>query len=188
MCRERELSDVTFQPFFAAAAELGATVFIHPVDQALAPRWSKLGAEFGLGMPTDTAAAAIGLILANVFRLAPGLKLLLAHAGGTLPMALPRIAYGQQVVGGAGADADLATSVARQLWCDSLSYDVDCLRLAAARFTEDHVVLGTDYPFAAREKPPGATLRALGADAVSVRRNTLDLLAGTHEPAVSAAC
>ena len=57
------------------------------------------------------------------------------------------------------------TTRARSLWCDSLTYDVDSLLLAAARFGADHVVLGTDYPFDAREVPAGAVLAGLAGRA-----------------------
>ena len=70
---------------------------------------------------------------------------------------------------GVTGPATLATARARRLWCDSLSYDAPALRLAAGRFGPGRVVLGTDYPFDAREQPGAA----------SVRANTLALLAGT---------
>jgi len=92
---ELELADPRFVPFFRAAADLGAVVFVHPVDQTLDPRLARLGVGFGLGMPAETAIAAAGLLL------------------------------------------------------------------AAERFGAGHVVLGTDYPFDAREQPAGAVLTAL---------------------------
>jgi aminocarboxymuconate-semialdehyde decarboxylase len=171
-----ELADPRFVPFFAAAAELGAVIFVHPVDQSLEPRWSRLGVEFGLGMPSETGAAAAGLLMSDLFDQVPELTLCLAHAGGTLPSSLPRIALGQALVHGERDKSRLASARARLLWCDSLSYDVDSLQLAALRFTPDHVVLGTDYPFTAREVPPGAVLAgAAGLERVH-RRNALDLL------------
>ena len=50
---------------------------------------------------------------------------------------------------------------AGRLWCDSLTYDVTSLRLVVDRVGGDHVVVGTDYPFAAREVPAGAVLDGL---------------------------
>src|ERR1700761_4142827 len=54
--------------------------------------------------------------------------------------------------GGTGP-ATLATARARRL-----CYDAPALRLAAGRFGPGRVVLGTDYPFDAREQPAGAVL------------------------------
>ena len=53
------------------------------------------------------------------------------------------------------------TNRASRLWVDSLTYDPLALDHAIARFGAEHVVLGTDYPFAAREEPPGAVLTDL---------------------------
>ena len=156
---ERELTDPAFVPFFRAAADLGAVGFLHPVDRTLDPRLAGLGIAFGMGMPTETAVAAAGLLVGDAFEELRGLRLCLAHGGGTLPAALPRLATGQRLAGVTDPSL-LATTRARELWCDSLTYDVDGLRLAIERFTPGHVVLGTDYPFAAREAPAGAVLDA----------------------------
>jgi aminocarboxymuconate-semialdehyde decarboxylase len=178
---ERELADPAFAPFFQAAAELDAVVFLHPVDQVTDPRLAALGLGFGLGMTTQTATAAAGLLMSDLIERLPRLRLCLAHAGGTLPAALPRLAVGQRL-GGATDPAGLATARARALWCDSLSYDEHSLVLAAQRFGAAHVVLGTDYPFAARESPAGDVLtraaELLPGAAGIARANPLTLLAG----------
>jgi aminocarboxymuconate-semialdehyde decarboxylase len=57
---ELELTDPRLEPFFRAAAELGALVFVHPVDQTLDPRLARMGIGFGLGMPAETAVAGAG--------------------------------------------------------------------------------------------------------------------------------
>lgn len=155
---DRELADPEFLPFFQAAGELGATVFIHPVDRTLDARLATLRITFGMGMPTETAIAAAGLLVAGVLSAAPNVRICLAHAGGALPAVLPRVAFGQRIVEGVTADESLATVQARKLWSDSLTYDIDSLRLALTRFGADHVVLGTDYPFTAMETPAGAVL------------------------------
>jgi aminocarboxymuconate-semialdehyde decarboxylase len=187
---ESELSDPRFVPFFRAAADLGAVVFVHPVDRTLDPRLARLGIGFGLGMPAETAIAAAGLLVGGLLDDLPGLRLCLAHGGGTLPSALPRLAKGQQLAGGVTSAGELATARARRLWCDSLTYDVAGLLLAVQRFGAGHVVLGTDYPFDARERPAGAVLAAAaqqGADAERAlagagRENALALLARTAAP------
>jgi aminocarboxymuconate-semialdehyde decarboxylase len=184
---ELELSDPRFVPFFRAAADLGAVVFLHPVDRTLDPRLARLRIAFGLGMPAETATAAAGLLVSSLLEEVPGLRLCLAHGGGTLPSALPRLAMGQQLAGGVTSPDELATARARRLWCDSLTYDVAGLLLAADRFGAGHVVLGTDYPFDARERPAGAVLAAAAQHdagtaellAGVARENALTLLAGS---------
>lgn len=158
---DRELTDPAFTPFFEAAAALGAVVFIHPVDQTLDPRLARLGIGFGMGMPSETATAAAALLVHGTLDSSPGAKILLAHAGGALPSVLPRLAKGQLIADTGTPAEKLATTRARRLWCDTLAYDIPGLELAATRFGADHVVLGTDYPFAAREEPAGAVLADL---------------------------
>jgi aminocarboxymuconate-semialdehyde decarboxylase len=166
-------------------------LFVHPVDRTLDPRLARLKIGFGMGMPTETATAAAGLLVSGLLDQAPGLTLVLAHAGGTLPAALPRLATGQRVVAGVTEPAQLATSRARALWCDSLTYDVDSLLLAAARFGTDHIVLGTDYPFDAREIPAGAVLAGLASRADDgvldgIRRaNALALMSRLSRPSAA---
>jgi aminocarboxymuconate-semialdehyde decarboxylase len=169
-----ELHAAVLGPFFDAADELGAVVFVHPVDETLDPRLARAGLAFGAGMPTETAVAAAGLLTAGTLARRPNVRVCLAHGGGALPAILPRVTHGQSLSpAGAPGPADTATARARALWCDSLTYDRASLALAEERFGPDHVVLGTDYPFAAREQPAGAVLapptpaarrRAVGRD------------------------
>ena len=46
----------------------------------------------------------------------------------------------------------------RSFWADTLTYDVDNLILLKARLGAEKLVVGTDYPFDAREIPAGAVL------------------------------
>jgi aminocarboxymuconate-semialdehyde decarboxylase len=169
-----ELNDPVLDPFFDAAADRGAFVLVHPVDLTLDPRLAKLGIGFGLGMPVETATAAAGLLTGRPRR--PGMRLCLAHGGGALPQILPRLDRGMVL---AGRGDEPAPSVrARELWCDSLTYESASLDLSVTRFGAGHVLLGTDYPFTARESPPGAVLDGVDASlAAAIRRdNALPLL------------
>lgn len=171
---EVELADPALDPFFDAAADLGAFVLVHPVDTTLDPRLAAMGVGFGLGMPAETAVAAAGLLTGRPRR--PGVRLCLAHGGGALPAILPRLDRGMTLAG--RADEPAPSERARELWCDSLTYDADSLALAVTRFGAGHVLLGTDYPFAARESPPGAVLDTVRPDlrAAIGRTNALALL------------
>lgn len=155
-----ELADPMFRPFFDAASELSAVIFIHPVDRDLDARVTRLGLGFGIGMPTETATAAAALLATGVAQAASGARILLAHGAGALPALLPRLDRGRSLTP-ARHPGEPFSRAARQFWCDSLTYDAASLQLVMHRFGADHVVLGTDYPFAAREQPPGAVLADL---------------------------
>jgi aminocarboxymuconate-semialdehyde decarboxylase len=158
---DRELGDPSLDPFFDAAAELGAMVFVHPADTTLDPRIAALEVAFGAGMPTETGIAAAGLLASGaLLRRRPGARLCLAHGGGTLPWLLPRLDRGELIKDPGTPPERLPGTLARALYSDSLTYDAESLLLAVHRFGAGHVMLGTDYPFAARETPAGAVLRA----------------------------
>ena len=159
---DRELGDPSLDPFFDAAAELGAMVLVHPADTTLDPQMAALGVAFGAGMPTETGIAAAGLLASGaLLRRRPGARLCLAHGGGTLPWLLPRLDRGELIKDPDTPPERLPSTLARALYSDSLTYDAESLLLAVHRFGAGHVLLGTDYPFAARETPAGAVLRAV---------------------------
>ncbi|MFZ2178043.1 MAG: amidohydrolase family protein [Rhodococcus sp. (in: high G+C Gram-positive bacteria)] len=170
----RELADPAFDDFFAAAAERSALVLVHPVDTTLDPRTSALGLAFGLGMPMETTTAAAALLTGRPRT--PGVRMCLAHGGGALPAVLPRLDRGAVL---AGADGPAPSVRARDLWCDSLTYDAAALGLAIDRFGAEHVLLGSDYPFAARETPPGAVLETFSDELTAAIRhgNAAELIA-----------
>ncbi|MEI2778297.1 MAG: amidohydrolase family protein [Tetrasphaera sp.] len=152
------LSDETLTPFWEAAHRHAATVFIHPLDHCVDPRIVSSGAGFGLGMPTETARAAADLLLAGTLDRYPDARVLLAHGGGSLPAVLPRLAFGQTILSPREPGVASVLDTARRLWSDSLTYDAESLMLCASRFGPEHLVVGTDYPFSAREQPAGAVL------------------------------
>ncbi|ODU04191.1 MAG: aminocarboxymuconate-semialdehyde decarboxylase [Pseudonocardia sp. SCN 72-86] len=171
---DTELADPVLDPFFDEAAALGAFVLVHPVDQTLDPRAIGLGLAFGLGMPSETAIAGAGLVSRPLRR--PGVTLCLAHGGGALPQILPRLDRGASLD---HPGEPLPTERARELWCDSLTYDADSLALSVRRFGADHVMCGTDYPFVVRESPAGAVLDDVDPDLAAAigRANALAALA-----------
>lgn len=182
-----ELADERLDPFFAAAAGLGALVLVHPDQIQAGPRLAPLELSFGVGMPVETATAAAGLLYGGAFDRWPNLRLCLAHGGGALPSVLPRVDRGwHQARGGPAAGRRRAHrppgAYASSLYSDSLTYDPLSLFLAVRRFGPDHVLLGTDYPFAAREDPPGAVLSL--ADPALLPADVLDRIAGGNARAL----
>lgn len=81
---EMELGAQELAPFWSAAAELGAVVFIHPFGTTLGKRLSAYYLSNIIGQPLETTIALSHLIFGGVLDRHPGLKIVAAHGGSTL--------------------------------------------------------------------------------------------------------
>jgi predicted TIM-barrel fold metal-dependent hydrolase len=143
----RELADRAFDPFWAAAADLGAVVFIHPWGCSLG---SRLAANFlgnTFGQPTETALGLSHLIFGGTLDRHPRLKLLAAHGGGFLPTYIGRSDHAWENRPDARGCLHRPSEYLRKIWYDALVYAPGALRHLVEVVGADKVVLGTDYPF-----------------------------------------
>jgi aminocarboxymuconate-semialdehyde decarboxylase len=148
-----ELADPSLDRFFAVAHELDALVLVHPSDQDLAARVTGLGLGFGAGMPIETALAAAALIARGALSRRPEVRICLAHGGGALPAIIGRLDKGAMIAGMPADSPNLPSRLAAQFWCDSMTYSRRTLDAAVEVFGRDHIVFGSDYPFAAMPEP-----------------------------------
>jgi aminocarboxymuconate-semialdehyde decarboxylase len=159
-----ELADPSLDRFFAVAAEFGALVLVHPSDQDLERRMTQAGIGFGAGLPIETGMAAALLITSGALRRRPELRICLAHGGGALPALIGRLDKGAVIAEMPNTSPELPSRQAAHLWCDSLTYHRHALLSAIDVFGADHVVLGSDYPFAAMPDPIDDVVADLPAD------------------------
>ena len=157
------LSDPALFDVFAAAAELGAAVFVHPWDMMGESRMRKYWLPWLVGMPAEVSLAICSVILGGVLERLPRLRIAFAHGGGAFPGTLGRIEHGFE------CRPDLVAvdnpvpprAYLGRFWVDSLVHDADMLRLIVKLFGEDRVMLGSDYPFPLGESEPGALIRSV---------------------------
>jgi len=159
-----ELADPSLDRFFAVVHELGAMVLVHPSDQDLSARVTGLGLGFGAGMPIETTLAAAALIAEGAHSRRPEVRICLAHGGGALPAVIGRLDKGAIIDGMRADSPNLPSRLARQFWCDSLTYNRAALDAAVEVFGRDHVLLGSDYPFPAMPEPIDDIVGDLAAD------------------------
>jgi aminocarboxymuconate-semialdehyde decarboxylase len=115
-------------------------------------------------MPIETAVAAAALITSGALSRRPAVRICLAHGGGALPALIGRLNKGAIIAGTPADSPNLPSRLARQLWCDSLTYQCSALLAAIGVFGADHVVLGSDYPFPAMPDHIDDIVRELPAD------------------------
>ncbi|RKH25086.1 amidohydrolase [Corallococcus sp. CA041A] len=182
------LSDPALFPFFQAASDLGAAVFVHPWDMMGEAKMAKYWLPWLVGMPAEVSLAICSLIFGGVMERLPKLRLAFAHGGGAFPGTLGRIQHGFEVRPDLVAvDNKVAPrDYLGRFWVDSLVHDAETLRGIVKLFGADKVALGSDYPFPLGEERPGTLIESLTDLAPSVRerllsRNALDWLGRSHE-------
>ncbi len=93
----KNLDDPSFEPVWAAAAELDAFMVIHPGNVAGADRLRSYYLGNLIGNPLDTTIAAACLIFGGVLERYPTLNFVMVHGGGFIPYQGGRWVHGWQV-------------------------------------------------------------------------------------------
>lgn len=164
------------QDIFAAAQDLGAAVFVHPWDMMGTDRMPKYWLPWLVGMPAETSMAICSMIFGGVFERFPDLRVCFAHGGGSFPGTIGRIEHGFNVRPDLCA-VDNPVNPREYLgkfFVDSLVLDPDALRHLVGLVGEDHVALGSDYPFPLGESPPGRTVDAVSEFGAGMRRKIFE--------------
>src|SRR6185312_8520186 len=151
----RELSEPAFAPFWARAEQLGAVVMIHPGGFTHAERLGRFYLNNTIGNPLETAIALHYLIFDGVLERHPNLKLLAVHGGGYLG------AYAGRMDHAWGARSDSRGTLPhppshylKKILVDSVVFSTDQLAAVIDLFGDNHVLMGTDYPFDMAEADP----------------------------------
>ncbi len=173
----KSLGDASFVGFFQEAERLGVPIFVHALHPTVANRISEPLMN-PIGFPTDTGLTIASLIGSGTAEKCPNLRIAFSHGGGTFPFMLPRFMHnwsgswneGPQI-GGQGASL-LPRSpfeYARRFYYDTLLFDARAIRYLLEVIDPSRLLVGTDYPYMAREEPVGKTLTSMG-----LSQSTLD--------------
>jgi aminocarboxymuconate-semialdehyde decarboxylase len=150
-------------PFFEAARDLGASVFVHPWDMMAKEKMPRYWLPWLVGMPAETSLAICSMIFGGIFERLPGLKVAFAHGGGAFPSSIGRIEHGFNVRPDLVA-VDNKVNPRQYLdkfYLDTLVHDPLMLDLLMKIFTEKQLALGTDYPFPLGELEPGKLIKSM---------------------------
>jgi aminocarboxymuconate-semialdehyde decarboxylase len=136
-----------FMPFFKAAEELGAILFVHPAGSRVGSSLPRYHMRNFIGNPFETTVAIGSLIFGGVLDRAPDLKMVFAHGGGFACADAGRFDHGYRVRDEAKEHIDnLPSTYLKKLYVDCLTHGHQQLRAVMDTIGSDRVVLGTDYP------------------------------------------
>jgi aminocarboxymuconate-semialdehyde decarboxylase len=160
-----DFSDPKFNPVWAKAQELSATLFLHPQSTPqLASRFKGNGwLSNTIGNPLDTTIALQHLIFDGTLDKFPNLKIIAPHGGGYLGSYAPRSDH-SCFISPSNCDPSIQlkkkpTEYLNQLYFDSLVFTPEALRHLVAQVGASQVVIGTDQPIPWNEDPVGHILQ-----------------------------
>ena len=163
------IGDARFEPFFAEAERLGASIFVHALRPAGQERIVGAFAEQAVCFPGDVALACASMITGGIASKHPKLRIAFSHGGGTMAILMPRLVHAWNVFPKAKESlSESPATIARRFFYDELVFEPKAVRFLLESFGSSQIVLGTDYPFALGDFHPMKTLEAAKLDAATV--------------------
>ena len=172
------LDDENLFPFFEAANELGAALFVHPWDMMGKEKMPKYWLPWLVGMPAETSLAICSMIFGGIFEKLPRLRVAFAHGGGSFPATLGRIEHGFHVRPDLCAvdNKKNPRDYIGKFYLDSLVHDASMLKYLIELMGERRIAMGSDYPFPLGETMPGHLIETMHGLSQETREQ---LLSGT---------
>lgn len=145
---EKTYDEPEFLPFWQAAEQMGALIFIHQGDPTVVEsRTERYHLPNTIGNLVDRAITFASFTYGGVMDKCPDLKVCLAHGGGYTCFGIGRMDRGWQVRSEARANISSPPSAyLRRFYYDCLTHSEPALRLLIDSVGADRVVLGTDWP------------------------------------------
>jgi 6-methylsalicylate decarboxylase len=152
----RYLGDEWFNPIWEELNRRGAVVFVHPNMPAYSV--PTVAPASVLEFPFETTRTATSLLIGGVPSRYKKIRFILSHAGGTLPSLAPRIALSLSMMPGLVERVGDPLTGLRSFYYDTaLSAGASTLSGLGQITDPDHILFGTDFPFA-----PTHAIRAFG--------------------------
>jgi predicted TIM-barrel fold metal-dependent hydrolase len=161
---ELELDDPSLADFWAAAAELGTAVLVHPWGCTLGERLNAYYLFNSVGNPTETALALSRIVFSGLLERHPSLRIWSAHGGGYLPSYVVRADHAWSARSDARTTTEPPSALLRRTFVDSLVYSPEQLRHLVSVMGPGQVTLGSDFPFDMGVEDPVDRLEAAGFD------------------------
>jgi len=161
----RNLGECNLDEFWAACVELGAPVFIHPVQPNAPARAERYALNQIVAYTNDTTLTVGSLISAGVLDRFPALQLILSHGGGSVPFLIGR--FDRMHLAADHGFTGVVAAEKPSAYLTRFHYDTILHHGPALRYLRDLVgagrmVLGTDAPFPPGDPDALGSLRAAG--------------------------
>ena len=144
----RTFDDPEFLPFWKAAEEMRALIFVHQGGETMVnQRIDRYHLPNTVGNLAERAVTFASLVFGGVMDRFPDLKICLAHGGGTVCYGIGRMDRGWHVRPEARTNLQNPPSTyVRRFYYDCLTHSEAALRFLLDTVGADRVVLGTDWP------------------------------------------
>ena len=151
------LGDEHFAPLWEELDRRRTVAFVHPNQPPHdVPRVAPASV---LEYPFETTRTAASLIISGATNRFKNLRFILSHAGGTLPYLVPRLALSISMMPGAAERVGDTFAAVRSFYFDTALSAGNAPLAALAQVADpDHILFGTDFPFA-----PTAAIRQFGS-------------------------
>ncbi|MGA9916136.1 MAG: amidohydrolase family protein [Paraburkholderia sp.] len=143
------LGDEHFTPLWEELNRRRTVVFIHPNQPP--HEVPTVAPASVLEFPFETTRTATSLIMSGATNRFRNIRFILSHAGGTLPFLVPRIALSISMMPAVAERVGDTLAAVRSFYFDTaLSAGNAPLSALAQVADPDHILFGTDFPFAPR--------------------------------------
>jgi predicted TIM-barrel fold metal-dependent hydrolase len=149
-CRGIYLGDPKFDPVFNELDRRSAIIFIHPTSP---PCWEHIALGFPRPMiefPFDTTRAVTNLITSGTLQRCPNVRIIVPHAGGTLPFLARRIdgmVSRMSLARERGPSGSFVTALQRLYYDTAGSTGDNSIASLLTLVGSSRVLYGSDYPF-----------------------------------------
>ena len=139
-----------FQPLWKALNDMGAVVFVHPCPPRDKTPFPGTILPHVTEYPHETTRTAVDLIFSDTKRDHPNCKIILSHAGGTLPYLACRVSFMEIFPSSPNKkSAEEIYDEIKSFYFDlAMSCHPNTLRTLLGFIPEDHILFGSDYPYA----------------------------------------
>jgi predicted TIM-barrel fold metal-dependent hydrolase len=160
---ERSTAEAEFEPLYAELNRRAGLLFFHPCASGIcSPMITQYGLSGAAGTSMEDTTIVLHLIVKEIPRRYPNIKIVIAHLGGLIPMLLQRLDH--QLPPAHPGLAEPPSVTARRLYYDTVGHGSHAALLCAWKaFGADHLVPGSDWPVLLAHESYRETMRWMAA-------------------------